>query len=93
MAEFLVELYVARGDSAAVEGGAERARAAAEKLTDEGEPIRYVRAIFVPEDETCFFLYEAESADAVREATREAGLSSVRITEAIGARKEQKACL
>ena len=70
MAEFLVELYVARGDSAAVEGGAERARAAAEKLTDEGEAIRYVRAIFVPEDETCFFLYEAESADAVREATR-----------------------
>ena len=56
MAEFLVELYVARGDSAAVEGGAERARAAAEKLTDEGVAIRYVRAIFVPEDETCFFL-------------------------------------
>ncbi len=93
MAEFLVELYVARGDSAAVEGGAERARAAAEKLTDEGEAIRYVRAIFVPEDETCFFLYEAESADAVREATRLAGLSSVRITEALGARKEEEACL
>ena len=93
MAEFLVELYVARGDSAAVEGGAERARAAAEKLTDEGEPIRYVRAIFVPEDETCFFLYEAESVDAVREATRQAGLSSVRITEALGARKEEEACL
>jgi hypothetical protein len=77
MAEFLVELYVARGDSATVEGGA----------------IRYVRTIFVPEDETCFFLYEAESADAVREATRLAGLSSVRITEALGARKEEKACL
>jgi hypothetical protein len=93
MAEFLVELYVARGDSAAVEGGAERARVATEKLTDEGEAIRYVRAIFVPEDETCFFLYEAESADAVREATRRAGLSSVRITEALGARKEEKACM
>ena len=93
MAEFLVELYVARGDSAAVANGAERARAAAEKLTDEGEAIRYVRAIFVPEDETCFFLYEAESADAVREASRRAGLSSVRITEALGARKEEEACL
>ena len=52
-----------------------------------------MRAIFVPEDETCFFLYEAESADAVREATRLAGLSSVRITEALGARKEEEACL
>ena len=87
MAEFLVELYVARGDSAAVEGGAERARAAAEKLTDEGEAIRYVRAIFVPEDETCFFLYEAESADVVREATRRAGLSSFASREALGARR------
>lgn len=93
MAEFLVELYVAREDSAAVANGAERARAAAETLTDEGAAIRYVRAIFVPEDETCFFLYEAESPDAVREASRRAGLSSVRITEALGARKEEEACL
>jgi hypothetical protein len=93
MAEFLVELYVASEDSAAVESGAERARAAAEKLADEGEAIRYVRTIFVPEDETCFFLYEAGSADAVREVALRAGLSSVRITEALGARKEEEACL
>ena len=49
MAEYLVELYVSREDSAAVESGAERARAAAEKLADKGEAIRYVRTIFVPE--------------------------------------------
>jgi hypothetical protein len=46
-----------------------------------------VRAIFVPEDETCFFLYEAASAEAVRDAAHRAGLSSGRITEAVGARK------
>jgi Nickel responsive protein SCO4226-like len=93
MAEFLVELYVAREDSAAVESGAERVRAAAEQLADEGEVIRYVRVIFVPEDETCFFLYEAKSADAVCEAALRAGLSSVRITEAVGVRKEEEVCL
>jgi Protein of unknown function (DUF4242) len=93
MAEYLLELYVSRGDSCAVASGAERARAAAEELTEEGTPVRYMRAIFVPEDETCFFLYEAGSVEAVREAARRAGLGSERVTEALGARKGEEACL
>ena len=92
MAEYLVELYVSREDSAAVESGAERARAAADEVTEEGA-VRYVRAIFVPEDETCFFLYEAASAEAVHDAARRAGLSSGRIIEALGAREGNGACL
>jgi hypothetical protein len=92
MAEFLLELYVSRGDPAAVERTAERARAAADALTEEGVPVQYVRAIFVPEDETCFFLYEAGSIDAVREAARRAGWGCERVTEALAARREE-ACL
>jgi hypothetical protein len=56
-------------------------------------PVRFVRAIFMPEDETCFFLYEAGSVEAVREAARRAGLGSERITAALGARKGEEACL
>jgi hypothetical protein len=67
MAEFLVELHIPRTDANAAER-AERARLGAEALTREGTPVRYPRSIFVPEDETCFFLYEAGSADSVREA-------------------------
>ena len=93
MAEYLVELYVAQGDQDVALRHAESAEQAGAELTREGRQVRCLRSIFVPEDETCFFLYEAESADAVREATRLAGLSSVRITEALGARKEEKACL
>ncbi|HSS74766.1 MAG TPA: nickel-binding protein [Gaiellaceae bacterium] len=93
MAEYLVELYVSRDDPVAVESGAERARAAADEVTEEGAAVRYVRAIFVPEDETCFFLYEAASAAAVHDAARRAGLSSGRIIEALGARKGDGACL
>jgi len=81
--EFLVELYVSREDAAAVERGAERTRRAAEELTREGTPVRFVRSIFVPEDETCFFLCEAVSAEAVREAARRAALSFERVTEAL----------
>ncbi|MDQ3669189.1 MAG: DUF4242 domain-containing protein [Actinomycetota bacterium] len=83
MPEFLVELYVPRTDAAAVEQGAARARLAAAELTREGTPVRYVRSIFVPEDETCFLLCEAGSVDDVRETARRAALSFERIAEAL----------
>ncbi len=83
MAEFLVELYVSRADAVAVERDAARTRLAAEQLTQEGMPVRYLRSIFVPEDETCFFLCEAASVEAVRETARRAALSFERIAEAV----------
>lgn len=82
MPEFLVELYVARSNGAAVERGARSARLAAETLTREGTQVRYLSSIFVPEDETCFYLYEADSAEAVREAAARAALDYERIAEA-----------
>jgi hypothetical protein len=90
VAEFLVELYVSRGDAETVEGTAECARIAAEELSREGAPVRYVRAIFVPEDETCFYLYEADSAESVREAAQRAAIPFERIAEAVTDTKETK---
>ena len=86
MPEFLIELYVSRADGATVERGAKRARLAAEELSTEGTPVRYVRSIFVPEDETCFFLCEAASVEAVRETARRADLTFERIVEAAAPR-------
>jgi hypothetical protein len=85
VAEFLLEQYVSRADGDAVERGQERARIAAEELTQGGTPIRFVRSIFVPEDETCFFLYEAASVEAVRELAKRAALPFARVTEACAA--------
>ncbi len=86
MVEFLVEIYASRTDAAAVERSAIRAERAAEELTRDGTPVRYLRSIFVPEDETCFFLYEAGSADAVYEALMRASLLPGRVREAAGSR-------
>lgn len=83
MTEFLVELYVSRIDGASVESGAESARIAAEQLTREGTPVRYVRPIFVPDDETCFHLYEAATVEDVVEAARRASLPFERVAEAL----------
>jgi hypothetical protein len=83
MAEFLLELYVSRTDPMTVEAGAERARRAAEQLTREGTPIRFLQTMFVPEEETCFYLYEAASVDDVREAARRAELPAESVVAAI----------
>jgi Protein of unknown function (DUF4242) len=82
MTEYLLEVYAARTDGRAVEDAAGRARAAADALAAEGPRVRYVRAIFVPEDETCFYVYEADSVGTVHEVARRAGLAVDRVVEA-----------
>jgi Protein of unknown function (DUF4242) len=83
VAEFVLEFYVSRTDTDAVARGAKNVRKAAEQLTQEGKPVEYVHSIFIPEDETCFHVYEAVSADAVREAARRAALPFDRVAEAV----------
>jgi hypothetical protein len=81
--EYAVELFLGRPSAAALDDLAERARLAAAELARSGTAVRYVRSILVPADETCFVLYEAESADAVARATRLAELTFERIVEAL----------
>jgi SAM-dependent methyltransferase len=82
MAEYLVELYVAHGDHVAALQHTERAEQASAELTREGHSVRCLRSIFVPEDETCFLLYEASSAEVVAEAMQRAGLRHDHISAA-----------
>jgi hypothetical protein len=83
MPEFMLELYAPREDVAAVRGAAERARAAADELTRAGTPVRYVRSIFVPDDETCYLLLEADASCAIHEAAARAGLLFERMAKAV----------
>ena len=80
MAEFLVELYVARTDGGSIVECEEHARAAADALSRSGLSVRCVSSIFVPDDETCFLLYEAETAAAVQQAAAHAGLAVDRVS-------------
>jgi hypothetical protein len=82
MAEFLVEVYISRG-AASVDSSLDRARLGAQRVTQEGTPVRYIRSIFVPEDETCFLVYEAASAEAVHAAVQCAALPFERVSEAV----------
>jgi hypothetical protein len=80
---YLVELRRPGRDGLELEELTARTRAATAALTRAGTPVRFLRAIFVPEDETCFFLLEAQSRDAVEQAARRAELATARTVESL----------
>jgi hypothetical protein len=59
------------------------ARVAAEQLSREGRQVRYLRTTFLPNDETCFHVFESADKEAVGEVCRRAGMGSARIVQAL----------
>jgi hypothetical protein len=47
-----------------------RARSAAEHVNSEELPVRFLRSIFVPDDETCFHLFEGTAAAVAETLSR-----------------------
>lgn len=62
-----------------------RARAAAAELARAGFPVPFLRSVFVPEDGSCFLLFEAGSMKQARLAATRAQLAVRRIAEVAGA--------
>jgi hypothetical protein len=83
MPSYLVETFLSRG--AAGERGARegRAKSAAEALTREGTRVRFRGSIHVPEDEICFFAFDAPSGRDVAVAAQRAGLEPLRVVRAV----------
>lgn len=90
MHSYFAEAYVARRRANDLRAHERRARAAAKELTREGTPIRFLRSIFVPSDEICFYVFEAISAEAVGAACDRAALRFERVVEAVDSRKEAR---
>ena len=78
----LVELQRPQGGWGELQAAAAQARSAAEQVSSEGTPVRFLRSIFVPDDETCFHLFEGTAA-AVAEASGRALTAYWRIVEAV----------
>ena len=83
MPSYLVESYLPHFCAGALPDTAARAREAALALTAEGVRVRYLRSTFVPSDELCLHLFEADSADRVGEAIRRADIEPERVVEAV----------
>ena len=80
---FIVERYLPTVRPGELAAAVERDRRAAAGMTAAGIPVRHLSTIYVPSDESCFSLFDAPSADALREAQEHAGIGFERIVEAV----------
>ncbi len=90
MPSYLVETYLARGQAGERTARERRARSAAEELTSERTPVSFDRSIHVPEDEICFFVFNAPSGREAVLAAERAELDPFRVVEAVVSHKEEK---
>ena len=89
MPSYLVETYLARGDIGAKTAREQRARSVAAELTRGRTRVRFDRSIHVPEDEMCFFVFDAPSARVAAHVAERAGLGPIRVVEVISSRDEK----
>lgn len=80
---YLVELFTSGHSLDHLEADARRIRVATEELATDGEPIRYLDSVLLPDEETGFHYFEADGPDAIERVLRAAGLEAERISPAI----------
>jgi hypothetical protein len=89
MPSYLVETYLARKRANERDAVDRRVRKAARELSRSSAPVRFDGSILVPEDEICFFVFEAPSGRAAANAAARAGLDAIRVVE-VSAREQKE---
>ena len=79
MPSYLVETYLARSHAAKLAARERRARLAADELTH----VTFDRSIHIPEDEICFFVFDAPSGEDALLVAQRAALGPIRVVEAV----------
>ena len=90
MPSYLVETYLARGLAGERAARERRARSAAEELTRRNTRVRFQHSIHVPDDEICFFVFDAPSGRAAALVAQRAGLDPLRVVEAVSSEEEER---
>ena len=86
MATFVIESYMSRTGTGELDAAAAKLRAAIATLPPSAGRVRYLRSMFVPDDEICFHVVEAPTLEAAVEAAGLAGLTPERVVKAEAAR-------
>ena len=76
---YLMESYLPRHELPERAQAVARVRRAARAVSAQGTPVRYLRSIFIPDEEVCFLLFEAESVEVVSAVTDRAGVDVDRV--------------
>ena len=88
MPSYLVETFLPRGAAGERTARERRARSAADELTRQGTRVRFDRTIHVPEDEICFFIFDARSGREAALVAQQAALVPFRVVEALSSGKD-----
>jgi hypothetical protein len=72
LSRFILELTPGNEELEDIQTLSARSRAACDEMSADTAPIRFLRSLFVPEDGSCFLLFEAASLKTVEEVTRRA---------------------
>lgn len=80
---YLVETYLSRASAGERVASQQRARLAAEELTREQTSVHFERSIHIPEDEICFFVFQAPTRGDAALVAERARLDPIRIVEAV----------
>ena len=90
MPSYLVETYLARGQAGERAALERRACSAAQELTQDRAGVRCEGSIHIPEDEICFFVFDAPSGREVALAAQRARLEPIRVVQVFSSRKEER---
>ncbi len=59
------------------------ALATGEQMTGDGTSVRYIRSLFVPGENRCMCLFEADAPEPVKQLNDRAGIPYTRVVEAL----------
>lgn len=88
MPRYFVETFLARGSAGERLAREGRAISAARALTREGTRVRFGGSTHVPQDELCFFTFEAPSGRAAALVAARADLAPLRVVEVLCSGRE-----
>jgi hypothetical protein len=79
----IAERYLPIGSSQQLLDDTARLRASTAEAARPGRSVRYLGSAFVPDDETCFLLFEGSEAVEVERLLKQAGIVCQRVVRAL----------
>lgn len=89
MKQFFIEVFTPRANAGKLAAAERRAISAARRLSTADREVQFVRATYIPEDELCFFVFDAPSGHDAALVAQRAGLEPIRVVEAVPSPKEE----
>ena len=81
MAQYVVTRHLPGITPEALSSAGLRAKSCCAEMTDEGNPVKWLRSFFIPETEQTHCYFEASGVDAVKEVNERANIPLVEIHE------------